>query len=309
MKNLIRTLKLFNQRGLIILNNTLCYREGQITYTNLTQDVRINGTLDIEAAVYNKFLVKVDKEDEFPIFRELKDKVLCVSLESKRFEILFKDIVKYTGKDTLTVNEKFTGVFFNKELQCISACDTHRFKTVPCGVLESVSISNTLTNDVWKIIKFFKSDIINIYQDLDYVEITDDKNFSITMRRIEHLPDVKVVTPELYTYRVKIHADLKELKDEIAVLKSFQDKLSSLWFDIENRVCVVQNTDFEYRKSWNITLIEEEHTADLSNLSLFMPYLAKSISTDLPYNFGINLNFLESTEFRYESFKNAMIHV
>lgn len=104
-------------------------------------------------------------------------------------------------------------------------------------------------------------------------------------------------------------ADLKELKDEIAVLKSFQDKLSSLWFDIENRVCVVQNTDFEYRKSWNITLIEEEHTADLSNLSLFMPYLAKSISTDLPYNFGINLNFLESTEFRYESFKNAMIHV
>ena len=308
MKNLIRTLSLLKDKALPVINQTLCYRDGKILYTDLVQNVTIHSNLDIEQTVYNKYLVKIGGEGDFPTFRELKDKVLCVSLESKRFEILFKDIVKYTGKETIT-NERFTGVFFNKELQCISACDTHRFKTVPCGVLESVSISNTLTNDVWKIIKFFKSDIINIYQDLDYVEITDDKNFSITMRRIEHLPDVKVVTPELYTYRVKIHADLKELKDEIAVLKSFQDKLSSLWFDIENRVCVVQNTDFEYRKSWNITLIEEEHTADLSNLSLFMPYLAKSISTDLPYNFGINLNFLESTEFRYESFKNAMIHV
>ena len=308
MKNLIRTLSLLKDKALPVINQTLCYRDGKILYTDLVQNVTIHSNLDIEQTVYNKYLVKIGGEGDFPTFRELKDKVLCVSLESKRFEILFKDIVKYTGKETIT-NERFTGVFFNKELQCISACDTHRFKTVPCGVLESVSISNTLTNDVWKIIKFFKSDIMNVYQDSEYIEITDDKNFSITIKRIEHLPDVKVVTPELYTYRVKIHADLKELKDEIAVLKSFQDKLSSLWFDIENRVCVVQNTDFEYRKSWNITLIEEEHTADLSNLSLFMPYLAKSISTDLPYNFGINLNFLESTEFRYESFKNAMIHV
>ena len=309
MKNLIRTLNLLKHKTFLILDKTLCYRDGKILYTDLVQNVTIYSNLDIEQTVYNKYLVKIGGEGDFPTFRELKDKVLCVSLESKRFEILFKDIVKYTGKDTLTVNEKFTGVYFNKELQCISACDTNRFKTVPCEVLESVSISNTLTPDIWKIIKFFKSGVINIYQDLEYIEITDDKNFSITMRRIEHLPDVKVVTPELYSYRVKIEADLKELKDEIPVLKSFQDKLSALWFDIENKVCIVQNTDFDYKKSWDITLIEEEHIADFSNLSLFMPYLSKSISTDLPYNFGINLNFLESTEFRYESFKNAMIHV
>ncbi len=308
MKNLIRTLKLFNQKGLIILNNTLCYREGQITYTNLTQDVRINGTLDIEAAVYNKFLVKVDKEDEFPILRQLKDKVLCVSLDAKRFEILFKTLTKYTGKELIN-DVKFTGIYFNKELQCISACDTHRFKTVPCEVLESVSISNTLTSDIWKIIKFFKSEVIRIYQDLEYIEITDDENFSVTMRRIEHLPDIKVVVPGLFSYRVKIHADLKELKDEIAVLKSFQDKLSALWFDIENKVCIVQNTDFDYKKSWDITLTKEEHTADLSNLSLFMPYLSKSITIDFPYNFGINLNFLETTEFRYDTYSSAMIHI
>ena len=309
MKNLIRTLSLLKEKALPILNQTLCYRDGKILYTDLVQNVTIHSNLDIEQTVYNKYLVKIGGEDKFPILRQLKDKVLCVSLEAKTFEILFKNLAKYTGKDTLTVNEKFTGVFFNKELQCISACDTHRFKTVPCEVLESVSISNTLTSDIWKIIKFFKSDIIRIYQDLDYVEITDDKNFSITIKRIEHLPDVKEVTPELYSYRVKIETDLKTLKDEIPVLISFQDSLTALLFDIENKVCIVQNTDFDYKKSWDITLIEEEHTADLSNLSLFMPYLAKSISTDLPYNFGINLNFLESTEFRYESFKNAMIHV
>lgn len=304
MKNLIRTLSLLKEKALPVLNQTLCYREGQITYTNLTQDVRINGTLDIEAAVYNKFLVKIDKEDEFPILRELKDKVLCLSLGAKSFEILFKDIAKHTGKENIT-HEKFTGIFFNKELQCVSACDTHRFKTVPCEVLESVSISNTLTSDIWKIIKFFKSETINVYQDLAYVEITDDKNFSITMRRIEHLPDVKVVVPGLFSYKVKIHTDLKELKDEIPVLKSFQDKLSALWFDIENKVCIVENTDFNYRKSWNITLIKEMHIADFSNLSLFMPYLAKNTN----YSFGLNLNFLESTEFRYDCYSRAMIHV
>jgi len=295
MKNLIKNLKLYNNKHLDIIDKTIKVENNKIIFTDLEQTMIINSKLDIEVGIYNKFLIKESLNmEDYPIVCEYKKEKEVLKISTEKFLSMYKEMVKYTGTDEM--RPVMTGIYFDSVNNCLCGTDAHALKTLKIeGLKESFTLPKLNITDLEKILKHFGVKELCFYIDDKNVIITNNKNFDFIIRVIEaNYPNYQAVIPQIQEKQIIINADRKEIVDALKIYKELKSPARNLYFDTEKMVCFTKNVDNNfYKEIGSIEYKEIETKIDYRETTLIMPILTGDIKADL----GVNLEILLKTNF------------